>query len=131
MIFLFKIIKYFRVRLLRYEPTDEYLNGYGNLSSRNGLTEDKKTKWECDILDPRRPVTSTAKSDFALYDNEAYKASKWPRLHPVKIKCGSATDTVYKPLPPNHPRTLESRRNPITWEGPDDDMTPNACVCKV
>lgn len=105
----------FRFKLLKYEPSDEYLNGYGNLSSRNGLTEGKKHKWGCDVLDPRRPVLSIAKTDFTTPDL-SHKQSIWPRLGPVKIKCGKVTETVHKPLPGNHPRTLEANVNPITWE---------------
>ncbi|XP_050306027.1 uncharacterized protein LOC126743109 [Anthonomus grandis grandis] len=119
-----------RFRLLKYEPTEEYLNPFGNLTTRNHLTDEKQEEWVCDVLDPRRPTTSIAKADYIKYDTQAYKVQKWPLIKPVKIKCGIATETVYRPWPPDHPRSLENRVNPITWEGGAEPDNENNCVCK-
>lgn len=118
-----------RFKLLKFEPTEEYLNGYGNISSRNSLRQEKREEWECDVVDPRRPVHSIAKLDFIEYAPEEYKKSRWPRLGPAKVKCGAVTELLYKQLPYRHPRSVAAKVNPITWIGEDDDYTTGRCVC--
>ncbi|CAG9765923.1 unnamed protein product [Ceutorhynchus assimilis] len=118
-----------RFRLLSFEPTNEYLNDFGNLSTRNGLVNYKKEIWDYDLLDPRRPLYSVTKADYKKYDPEAYKSLKWPRLQPLKINCGNAKDLIYPPMPSHHPRIIQLQKDPITWDNSYENHIVPKCIC--
>ncbi|XP_076252384.1 uncharacterized protein LOC143191333 [Rhynchophorus ferrugineus] len=109
-----------RFALLKYEPTEEYLSSFGNLSSRNNYTHIKRQEWECDMLDPRRPLLSTHQNDFPKYDEKEYQLNRWARPVPIKAKYDKVTEIIYPKLPQNHPRVVDYNCNPITWMCTDE-----------
>ncbi|XP_023018959.1 uncharacterized protein [Leptinotarsa decemlineata] len=96
-------------RLQRFDPTEEYLKSYGNISNF-GLTDCKKQEWDCDKQDPRSTSLTMYDTEFPSPKTEFYKFSRWTRPTAVKSQFGP----VHRPYPANHPRF--SKCNPITWE---------------
>ncbi|XP_030753983.1 uncharacterized protein LOC115880827 [Sitophilus oryzae] len=118
-----------RVALLKHEPTEEYLNSYGNLSIRSDMSKNKTHEWKCDVLDPRRTVLTTNQTDYKKYDSPYYKSHRWVKPTPIKVRCGNAVNLVFKQFPSNHPRNIWTKCNPITWECEQDRIPQEKCVC--